>query len=279
MMDSARRQRLARDDRRSADRLPAGDRSTSPPPRPRSRACAPRTQPPSTSAIPCSATSRAASTSTRRPRTPSAEHLIPLCDVATPNLFELAWLADVEVERPRQRLRRRPRCSTPRACSRPPSRRPMNGSRRCSSHADAAHASFVPRRSAAPHGTGDLIAALYLGHVLNGAVPESSLGRAAAAVEACIAASQGREELALADKAWRVAPAAADDRDLTTGGARRAWRTQKAREPTRCRRARLLPARGGGRHRAARRPPFSRSSCRTRRRAISTTRCSKRRSC
>jgi pyridoxine kinase len=79
-------------------------------------------------------------------------------------------------------------------------------------HADAAHAAFVPRRAAAPHGTGDMIAALYLGHVLNGASPEQSLGRCAAAVEACIAASGGREELALADKGWRSAtplPAAA----------------------------------------------------------------------
>lgn len=132
------------------------------------------------------------------------QHLIPLCDVATPNLFELEWLADVEASDLDSAFGAARLLDAPRvlATSVPA---PDEQLATLLVHADAAHASFVPRRSAAPHGTGDMIAALYLGHVLNGAVPESSLGRAAGAVEACIAASQGREELALADKAWRVA--------------------------------------------------------------------------
>jgi pyridoxine kinase len=63
---------------------------------------------------------------------------------------------------------------------------------------NAAQACFVPRRPTAPHGTGDLLAALYLGHVLNGVAPEASLARAVAGVEASIAASTGRDELSLA---------------------------------------------------------------------------------
>ncbi len=50
----------------------------------------------------------------------------------------------------------------------------------------------------APHGTGDLLAALYLGHALNGEAPSACLARAVAAVEASIGMSAGRDELSLA---------------------------------------------------------------------------------
>ena len=59
------------------------------------------------------------------------QHLIPLCDVATPNLFELEWLADVEASDLDSAFWGRPPARRP-ACARPPSRRPMNNSRRCS---------------------------------------------------------------------------------------------------------------------------------------------------
>jgi pyridoxine kinase len=66
----------------------------------------------------------------------------------------------------------------------------------------------VSRRPSAPHGTGDLFAALYLGHLLNGAVPATALAAAASAVEASVAASDGRDELPLAAAGalWANAP-------------------------------------------------------------------------
>ncbi len=131
-------------------------------------------------------------------------HLLPLCDVATPNLFELEWLADEEVDDLGSAFKAARSLDAPRVLV---TSVPAPDERLATLlvDADGARASTVPRRPAAPHGTGDLIAALYLGHVLNGAAPVASLGCAAAAVEACIAASQGREELALADKAWKEA--------------------------------------------------------------------------
>ena len=124
-------------------------------------------------------------------------HLLPLCDVATPNLFELAWLSgravgdlDTAVSAARAL-----ECPSVLATSIPA---PGNRLATILVGAGDALACYVPRRPAAPHGTGDLLAALYLGHELNGTAPEASLGRAVAAVESCIAASAGRDELSLA---------------------------------------------------------------------------------
>jgi len=124
-------------------------------------------------------------------------NLMPICDLATPNAFELAWLSRVPVE------------TTDDAVA---AARALDMSKVVVTSVPArderlatllvgeneAQACFVPRRPTAPHGTGDLLAALYLGHVLNDEDPGASLARAVAAVEASIAASAGRDELSLA---------------------------------------------------------------------------------
>ena len=63
---------------------------------------------------------------------------------------------------------------------------------------DGAASCEVERRPKVPHGTGDLLAALFLGHLLRGESGPAALGRAAAGVELTIAASAGRDELSLA---------------------------------------------------------------------------------
>lgn len=73
----------------------------------------------------------------------------------------------------------------------------------------------VPYRLEVAHGTGDLFAALLLGHVLNGIGEREAFGRAVAGVEVAIAMSEGRDELALVAslesiakaKAWTTCPA------------------------------------------------------------------------
>lgn len=55
----------------------------------------------------------------------------------------------------------------------------------------------VPYRLEVAHGTGDLFASLLLGHILNGVGEREAFGRAVAGVEVAIAASEGRDELAL----------------------------------------------------------------------------------
>ncbi len=126
-----------------------------------------------------------------------ARHLLPACDLATPNLFELSWLSGRPIDTIEAAV----------AAARALGSRSVlatsipAGEERIANvfvGETEARACIVPRRDAAPHGTGDLLAALYLGHALNGLAPETCLGRAVAAVEASIVASAGRDELSLA---------------------------------------------------------------------------------
>jgi pyridoxine kinase len=134
--------------------------------------------------------------------------LIPVCDIATPNRFELSWLsgaivASVAEAAAAARILEAPQVLT--------TSLPADDDRIANLLAakDAAHACLVARREQVPHGTGDLMAALYMGYLLNGEDARSSLGRAAAAVEASILASDSADELSLAaaGPTWRHAEA------------------------------------------------------------------------
>lgn len=67
----------------------------------------------------------------------------------------------------------------------------------------------VPYRLEVAHGTGDLFAALLLGHILNGISEREAFGRAVAGVEVAIAMSEGCDELALVASLQAVAEAEA----------------------------------------------------------------------
>ncbi len=126
-----------------------------------------------------------------------AEHLLAICDLATPNAFELSWLSGEPARTLDEAVVAARVLGVPTvlATSIPASELRLAtllvGEK-------TAQACFVPRRDAAPHGTGDLLTALYLGHALNGEAPRACLARAVAAVEASIALSAGRDELSLA---------------------------------------------------------------------------------
>jgi pyridoxine kinase len=62
---------------------------------------------------------------------------------------------------------------------------------------DQAWRTLVPARDAVPHGTGDMLTALYLGHRLNGAAEPEALALATAGVEAALARSEGADALQL----------------------------------------------------------------------------------
>jgi pyridoxine kinase len=126
-----------------------------------------------------------------------AEHLLAVCDLTTPNAFELAWLSGEPVETLEEAVVAARVLGVPSVLA---TSIPATELRLATLlvGADAAQACFVPRRDTAPHGTGDLLAALYLGHVLNGEAPRTCLARAVAAVEASIALSAGQDELSLA---------------------------------------------------------------------------------
>ncbi len=125
-------------------------------------------------------------------------NLMPICDLATPNAFELAWMSRVPVETTDDAVAAARALAMPRVVV---TSVPASDERLATLLVGAEmapQACFVPRRPTAPHGTGDLLAALYLGHVLNDEAPGASLARAVAAVEASIARSASRDELSLA---------------------------------------------------------------------------------
>lgn len=133
------------------------------------------------------------------PGVPTAirDGLMPLADIATPNRFELSWLSGMPVESPAEgRVAAEALgVSTVVATS-----VPADGNRLANLCVTGSGclASFVRRRASAPHGTGDLLAAMFLGNRLNGNSPDYCLGASVSAVEASVAASMGRHELPLA---------------------------------------------------------------------------------
>jgi pyridoxine kinase len=126
-----------------------------------------------------------------------AAHLLPLSDLATPNAFELAWLSGQPVATPEDAVAAARVVGVPSVLA---TSIPAGEDRLATLLVGekGTQACFVPRRPLAPHGTGDLLAALYLGHMLNGVEPSTSLAQAVAAVEASIVASTGQDELSLA---------------------------------------------------------------------------------
>jgi pyridoxine kinase len=140
------------------------------------------------------------------------DELLPIASITSPNHFELAWLSghaieDLEGARKAALSLRVPAVL---ATSVPASdNRLANALFRGE---DEAIACYVRRRASAPHGTGDLLSAMYLGNRLNNFSPSYCLGASASAVDASVAASMGRNELPLASAGalWasaRVLPA------------------------------------------------------------------------
>ncbi len=136
-----------------------------------------------------------------------SDELIELADIVTPNLFELGWLSGAvtqtmpELVAAARKLGNRSVVVTSAAA--------RGGALANILIAPAGSAICeVAERSDVPHGTGDLFAALLLGHLLNGENEPVALGRAAAGVERAIMASVGRDELALvaSQAEWADAP-------------------------------------------------------------------------
>lgn len=125
------------------------------------------------------------------------DNLLPLADITTPNRFELCWLSGMPVESPQEGRLAAEALSVPMVIA---TSVPADDNRLANLcvTGGACAASFVRRRASAPHGTGDLLAAMFLGNHLNGNAPDYCLGASVSAVEASVAASMGRYELPLA---------------------------------------------------------------------------------
>jgi pyridoxine kinase len=139
------------------------------------------------------------------------DHLLPLADVATPNLFELQWMSGRSIESEAEAVAAARALGPARVLvtSAPALRRNavcnlLVGPRGTL----AAEHGLVPD---APNGTGDLIAALLAANLMSGQDDETALRRAAASVFELVARSvkQGaRDLLTAAEQASLVQPMA-----------------------------------------------------------------------
>ena len=129
------------------------------------------------------------------------DRLVPLADILTPNRFELAWLTGRTIASPADAIAAagklkagQLKAGTVIATSVPAT--PGNIANICVTQTEPLSVE-VPRLDHVPHGTGDYLSGLYLGHVLGGASADAALRSATSGVAAAIAASAGRDELLL----------------------------------------------------------------------------------
>jgi len=128
------------------------------------------------------------------------DRLLPLATVVTPNRFELAWLSGLPVtDSPSAAIAAR-KLNVPSLVATSVPAGTGDLLNLLWSH-DLVLEVAVPRHATAPHGAGDLLAALFLGLVLNRASATEALRSAVAGVRATIEASAGADELQLATDA------------------------------------------------------------------------------
>ena len=125
------------------------------------------------------------------------DRLLPLADIVTPNVFELAWLSGRAIPDAASALR------AARLLGRPAmvvTSAPASAGRIANMLVEggqAAAATASPRREVKAHGTGDFFASTFLSHKLRGLDNVSALRASAAAIDLVVERSAGRSELAL----------------------------------------------------------------------------------
>lgn len=132
--------------------------------------------------------------------------LVPLATHIKPNPFELAFLSGRSAATPEEVVAAARALPVPVVLA---SSVPLPGDRLANVVVTAERAALcaVDRVADAPHGTGDLLTALFAAHCLDGESPFTSAAFAAAGVARAIALSRGTDELALAGPTgWHEAP-------------------------------------------------------------------------
>ena len=128
------------------------------------------------------------------------DRLLPLADVATPNLFELGWLSGRSVATTAETITAARALAPPiiAVTSAPAMMTRSIGTLLVT--ADAATQFEHPLIEPAPHGTGDLFAGLLAARLSEGAAPEAATARAVASVFELVARSAraGSDELIIA---------------------------------------------------------------------------------
>jgi pyridoxine kinase len=123
------------------------------------------------------------------------EWLLPLADVIAPNRFELSWLAGREVTGADDAIAAA-RSLAP-SLTLATSVAGDDGLVTMAISRDSVAQVETRRRPRVPQGTGDLLSALFLGHLVEGAAPGAALAAAMARLDAVLDASEGLPALDL----------------------------------------------------------------------------------
>jgi pyridoxine kinase len=123
--------------------------------------------------------------------------LVARADVVTPNRFELAYLSGRVVADPASAALAARALGVAKVLATSLDGRDQGERANLMVAGESAFVSRVPMRANVPHGTGDLMAGLLLGYLLDGRNPGDALGRATAVVDRVLAASEGADELRL----------------------------------------------------------------------------------
>lgn len=130
--------------------------------------------------------------------------LVPRADISTPNRFELSFLACAPIEDQASAVKASAALGVASVLIKSlPGGLPAERINLMVSP-KGSYLARVPLRGRVPHGVGDLMAGLLLGHLLNGASPGEALAKSTAAVDAALEVSEGADELKLA--AWAASP-------------------------------------------------------------------------
>lgn len=122
--------------------------------------------------------------------------LLPLATIATPNLFELGWLAGATVADPAEAAAAARRLGLPVVVVTSAAQTQGKISTLLVTDVGAVEHSSS-RHDGIPNGAGDLLAGLYLGHVLNGRELGAALDASLTDLDSVLAASAGRDVLEL----------------------------------------------------------------------------------
>jgi pyridoxine kinase len=124
------------------------------------------------------------------------DRLLPLATVATPNLFELSWLTGAPCGSPADAVGAARRLGPRTVIVTSAAETQERISTLLVTSLDALERP-ASRRDAIPNGAGDLLAGLYLGHLLNGRDLKAALDASLADLDRVLAASAGRDVLDL----------------------------------------------------------------------------------
>jgi pyridoxine kinase len=125
------------------------------------------------------------------------DELLPLATIATPNLFELAWLTGASVATSADAVAAA-RLLGPKAVVATSAAETEDRISTLLVTGEGHVERSTPRHHAIPNGAGDLLAGLLLGHLLNGESLQDALDAALADLDRVLAASAGRDVLSLA---------------------------------------------------------------------------------